>query len=527
MVEIADPIKFGKLCWPHVTFYKEQEEIIYSVCDNVETVVPAGNKLGKDFVAGFLILWFFLTRNPCRIVTTSATEDHLEVVWGELTNFIQTSKYPMTVDKGGPLIVNRRKIRKIVGGEECCLSYIDRKVAAPDNVEGLQGHHIAGIGDGIPRTLFVPDECSGILEAYYTMAQGWFDRMLAIGNPWPCDNFFKYAVKGRPGTKDKGGDIKALGNGHFHRKVIQIKAQYSPNVMLGMAQVKAGKEPTHEMLVPGVKTYREYLMNREMWTPIQQCVALDAEWYEGAEVKMYPPIWLNKAQVLAVEGVARRGDKVMGVDTAQGGDNTAWAIGDDAGLIALRSMKTPDTSKIPGKTLAFALEYGVDPKNILFDAGGGGQQHVDYMRSQGHKVRAVAFGGAASPEKKRGRTLLDQRKEQDEVRYIYKNRRAEMYNLLRLKIDPANEGWAMPAEIINEPRSDGGPSLREQLSHIPLDYDGEGRLVMLPKTKQDPNSEKRCLVDIIGCSPDEADAAVLLAFGLQERTTVFLAEPMF
>ncbi len=44
--EVRDPVKFGKLLWPHVTFYDKQQEVIYSVRDNIETLVPAGNKLG-------------------------------------------------------------------------------------------------------------------------------------------------------------------------------------------------------------------------------------------------------------------------------------------------------------------------------------------------------------------------------------------------------------------------------------------------------------------------------------------------
>ena len=42
----VDPIAFQKLLWPQVTFYDKQREIIYSVEDNDETYVPAGNMLG-------------------------------------------------------------------------------------------------------------------------------------------------------------------------------------------------------------------------------------------------------------------------------------------------------------------------------------------------------------------------------------------------------------------------------------------------------------------------------------------------
>ena len=44
--KIVDPIQFAKFLWSDVVFYKEQIDIIYSVVENDETFVPAGNMLG-------------------------------------------------------------------------------------------------------------------------------------------------------------------------------------------------------------------------------------------------------------------------------------------------------------------------------------------------------------------------------------------------------------------------------------------------------------------------------------------------
>lgn len=46
MIDLRDPLKLAKALWPNVTFYKQQREIIYSVAENDETFVPAGNMLG-------------------------------------------------------------------------------------------------------------------------------------------------------------------------------------------------------------------------------------------------------------------------------------------------------------------------------------------------------------------------------------------------------------------------------------------------------------------------------------------------
>jgi len=213
---IADPLKMIGVLWPHVKLYREQQEIIYSVEDNDETYVPAGNMLGKDFTAGLVVLTYFLRRRPvyevklsdgsvqerggCRIVTTSATGDHLMVLWGEINRFIQSAKYPLDHKNGGPLLINYQHLRKVYTngpkkGQMCPLSYVTSLVASPDSIAAMQGHHIANVGDGVPRTLFVADEASSVPDGYYEKARTWANRMLIIGNTWPCSNFFYRGVK--------------------------------------------------------------------------------------------------------------------------------------------------------------------------------------------------------------------------------------------------------------------------------------------------------------------------------------------
>lgn len=193
--KLKDPLKFAKFFWPDVVFYNKQREIIYSIRDNDETFVHAGNMLGKDFVAGFIALHFFLTRSPCRVVTTSV--DHLQlegVLWGEIRRFINTSAVPLKHTEGGPLIVNHLHIRKIDSAKQICgISYLVGRVAAKG--EGMLGHHVAELGDGVPRTMFMADEASGVDDVSYQRAGTWCKRMLVIGNPYPCDNFFKKKIK--------------------------------------------------------------------------------------------------------------------------------------------------------------------------------------------------------------------------------------------------------------------------------------------------------------------------------------------
>jgi hypothetical protein len=189
-----DPVQFLGWLWPNAKMYREQWKVVYSVERNDQTFVVAGNKLGKDFVAGFICIRTFLIHREVRVVTTSVKDDHLRVLWGEIGRFIQTSRIPLTYDRGGPLVVNHREINKLAPGVKklrnkdglCKISYLKGMVS--EKGEGLAGHHAA-------YTLAVGDEASGLDDIAYTQMDTWAKRMLMFGNPLPCSSFFYREVK--------------------------------------------------------------------------------------------------------------------------------------------------------------------------------------------------------------------------------------------------------------------------------------------------------------------------------------------
>ena len=529
-----DPMSLKRLLWPHIRFYFQQKQVIYSVLDNVETYVPAGNMLGKDFVAGFIALSFFLTRKgPCRIVTTSAKDDHLRVLWGEINSLIQSSVYPLKQEDGGPLLVNHQDIRIRLPNmsENCPISYLTGLVASPNSIAAMQGHHVAKTGDGIPRTLFISDESSSVPDPYHKMASTWFNRALIIGNTWPCDNFFSRAVKEGDIPKPKlervpvsvepvTQKIKYEWKKTYYRKVIKITVEDSPNVIVARKEIAQGLEPTNRMVIPGVKPWDEYQMNLQTWDEVQKTVCLFAEFYEGIDVRLFPKEWLalaakvhSYAHFPVVSSAARQALKRgMGVDPAEGGDSTTWCIGDEIGILDLVSMKTPDTSVIIPTTLTLLKKWKVQPEDTLFDRGGGGKQVADMLRSQGYPVRTIGFGEAITPPLKY-RVGLPEKKEVREEKTTYFNKRAEMYGKARLLFDPVARGGE--DKVFSLPDTPQYAELRRQLLLIPLLYNSEGVLKMLPKSKPAGSiSKEKTLTDIIGHSPDEADAFVLFLHAL-------------
>jgi hypothetical protein len=180
-IPTIDPLALQQILWPSVYFYSKQRDMIYSVRDNFETYVVAGNKLGKDFVSAFIVLWWFLSAIKmdltCRIITTSVKDEHLDVLWGEIGRFVTTSEHPIMAADGGPLVVNYHEIRRASEMDaKNPLNYMKAQVSRKG--EGLSGHHSE-------TSLVVGDESSGLEDLTYEMSQGWMKRALWFGNPNP------------------------------------------------------------------------------------------------------------------------------------------------------------------------------------------------------------------------------------------------------------------------------------------------------------------------------------------------------
>lgn len=517
IIQGIDPIRLLEMCWPQVKIYDKQKETIYSVIQNDETIVPAGNKLGKDFISAYIALYFFLRCTPCRVITTSVDEGQLEnVLWGEMKWFIQNSKVQL------PLVVKHLEIKKLVNGIEDPKSYLIGRVAKKE--EGLLGHHLARneLPYGGPATLMIYDEASGIENGFKDKTDTWAHRTLIIGNPFPCENFFKAGVK--------KGNIESTDGTRKFVNVIRIRAEDSPNVRYAQAQKKKKIKVTGENIVPGVLTYDEYEKRRLLWDKIRQCISLDAEFYEGAEFLLFPPDWLNRAEKIFKyhemnTNIRFRKAEAIGIDPGEGVSPTCMYAVDHKGILKRFAQKTPDTSKIPGLIIDFARSVGLKPEdpddaeNILIDVGGGGKNHADHLREKGIEIRTIAFGGSASSSNKFERTKsYEDRIDEDESRQIYKNRRAEMYGIFSQLLCPDGktefEGFGISPEFTE---------LRRQLAPFPKLLDKEGIMWLPPKYKRKlPGSnpsgvQQKTIEDLIGCSPDEADALVLAVFGMFDK----------
>jgi hypothetical protein len=318
----------------------------------------------------------------------------------------------------------------------------------------------------------------------------------------------------------------------YFRKIITITAEDSPNVQLGLRQKAAGLAPTHEMVVPGVLPYDEYCKRRLLWDEIRQSIGLDAKFWEGKEDLLYPPSWLDRAARVAEELPRVRRARAIGIDPAEGGDMTSMSAVDEYGLIEQQNKKTPDTNVVPAEVIAFGVKHGAPPERWVFDRGGGGKQHADRLRAMGYPVQAIGFGEGISLPIRGMRATPKQRRALREERYTYKNRRAQLYGFIRELLDPSDSLdapiWQKMLQQGFRPLVSFGipqrfTALRQQMSPIPLMYDGEGRMRMLAKRKRMPTSTEKTLLELIGHSPDELDSLACAVFGMVVRPVGIVA----
>lgn len=208
----ADPLVFQRYYWPAVRFAPYQCATIQSVVDNTETFLVSAHKMGKDFVAGFLCVWFYVVHDEVRVVTTSVKDDHLRVLWGEIGRFLDTASNPWDRDtqgvlyrsKGGILVPKHRDISKLKpDGTVCKISYLKGMVS--ERGEGMAGHHAT-------HTFFVIDEASGVDPMVYERGTSWSKRRLIFGNPYPPqggpNHFFQKAAE--QGDLEVGTSVVAV-----------------------------------------------------------------------------------------------------------------------------------------------------------------------------------------------------------------------------------------------------------------------------------------------------------------------------
>lgn len=215
----------------------------------------------------------------------------------------------------------------------------------------------------------------------------------------------------------------------------------------------------------------------------------DNPWVMATILGLFPPTGFNS--LLGPDdidaSVARRykADAIHGAPIVLGGDVARQ--GDDSSAIArrqgrvaypIRTMRIPDTMLVAQQFIQEAHLHNADGF-FVDETGGYGAGVIDAMRQLGHDVVGVQFGGKASD-------------------YRYYNKRSEMYFELAKWV---KDGGQLPDDR----------ELKEELCATTFVYQGDKFRIV----------EKEIIKDMIGRSPDKADAlALTFAYPVSRRNPI-------
>jgi phage terminase large subunit len=136
--------------------------------------VRSGHGVGKSAVAAWALVWFLLTRFPCKAVVTAPTSSQLfDALFAEVKHWVGS----LPVELQGLLDVKRDRIELKAAPES---AFISARTSRAEQPEALQGIHSDNV-------LLIADEASGIPEAVYQAAGGSMSgesaTTLLLGNP--------------------------------------------------------------------------------------------------------------------------------------------------------------------------------------------------------------------------------------------------------------------------------------------------------------------------------------------------------
>lgn len=193
---------------------------------------------------------------------------------------------------------------------------------------------------------------------------------------------------------------------------------------------------------------------------------------EDGFLPLFSSIVVDNAQKLKVIAF---GEKRLGADIAEGGDNNALVFRTKNWMSVIGKFKTPNTMLTLGKIIQTANQLEVIDENVFVDSIGVGVGVKNRAHEQKYRLNGIKFSEAAT----------------DDQQFV--NMRAECYWNFSQWL---KEGGALD------------PSLDwQQLLLIKYKVDSKGRIQIIPKDK---------IRKKLGVSPDVPDAAAL-TFALMKR----------
>lgn len=377
------PVKFNYYVLGRGPYWWRQRQVARSVVTHQSTLVPAGNAVGKSYLAAGLLLWFLYEHPGCLVVSTAPTQTQLEeVLWKEVRRAHSTS----FANLWGDVLKNPLKIDLGEGWQ--ALGYSTTKT------ERLSGHHASDL-------LAIIDESSGvapeIIEAIDSLNPS---RLLMIGNPLRPEGPFYERCQ------------RSIENPNGLVNTITIPSTDSPDIINGVPRSLRGLADRNWI----EKARNDYGENSLWW----QTHVL-AEFPDSGVDSVISRQWLDLSEKAPH---VRGGWPRTAIDLAEGngGDRSVVMTGDDNGLLACEYSNTwtlEETANVAAKQVR---EHYVEGYRVSWDVAGIGADFANRLKAVGIVGAQPYRGGGAVPGNKffnfRARAAWQLRQRLDPTRMV-------------------------------------------------------------------------------------------------------------
>jgi hypothetical protein len=158
-----------------------QAEALEAVGKHDRVSIRSGHGVGKTTLQAWLVLWFLLTHQNCKVPVAANSQDQLrDTIWPEI------AKWHRQLPDALKAMIDVQAER-IVVVQDPEGAFAVRRTASKDNPEALQGFHAEHL-------LFLIDEASGIPDVVFEVGMGALStpgaKVLMAGNPTRASGFF-------------------------------------------------------------------------------------------------------------------------------------------------------------------------------------------------------------------------------------------------------------------------------------------------------------------------------------------------
>ncbi len=313
--------------------------------------IRSGHGVGKTTLQAWLVLWFLLTHQNCKVPVAANSQDQLrDTIWPEI------AKWQRQLPDALEAMIDVQAERVVVV-EDPEGAFAVRRTASKDNPEALQGFHAEHL-------LFLIDEASGIPDVVFEVGLGALStpgaKVVMAGNPTRTSGLLHdthHSLRSRWHTMHVSCFDVPRAQGHIE----DIKAKYGDSSNAWRVRV-LGEFPTAD---------------DETVIPLELVLSAIGR---NVSALSYYPLW--------------------GVDVARfGDDRTALAKRQANRLLEpVMSWNSTDLMATVGKIKAEyeGTHYDMRPCAILIDVIGLGAGVYDRCKELGLPVKAINVGEAAA-----------------------------------------------------------------------------------------------------------------------------------